>query len=106
MDKHFTVTINDSHGVKQYNLHHFVKKAILYAVLFLSVIGFISIGTILYLNNEVDAIKVKRIKEQSDFTKLQEQNNDLLNNIKVTQKNLQNKKEALDKISEELILQN
>ncbi len=102
MDKHFTVTINDSHGVKQYNLHHFVKKAILYAVLFLSVIGFISIGTILYLNNEVDAIKVKRIKEQSDFTKLQEQNNDLLNNIKVTQKNLQNKKEALDKISDSL----
>ena len=102
MDKHFTVTINDSHGVKQYNLHYFVKKAILYAVLFLSAIGLISIGTILYLNNEVNAIEVKRIKEQSDFTKLQEQNNDLLSNIKETQKNLQNKKKALDKISDSL----
>ena len=54
MNNHFTVTIHDDNGVQQYNLHRFVKKAIIYALLFLGVIALISIGTILYLNDEVD----------------------------------------------------
>ncbi len=102
MDNHFTVTIHDDKGVKQYNLHHFVKKAIIYALLFIGFVAFVSIGTILYLNSEVDNIEIKRLKEQRDFIKLQEQNNELLNSIKITQKNLQNKKEELDKISDSL----
>ncbi len=103
MDSHFTVTIHDDNGVKQYNLHRFVKQAILYAVLFIGFVGLISIGTILYLNNEVDAIEVKRLSEQENYTKLQEKNKDLNANIKNAQDKFEDKKKELDKISDSLI---
>ena len=56
MDNHFTITIHDDNGVQQYNLHHFVKKVILYVAMFLGFIAFFSVMTILYLNHEVEAI--------------------------------------------------
>ena len=100
MDSHFTVTIHDDNGVKQYNLHNFVKKAILYAVLFLGVVGLISIGTILYLNNEVDAIEAKRQSEIGKYKELQEKNYELYSNIKNTQQKLEEKKTELDMMEE------
>ncbi|MCD6172985.1 MAG: peptidoglycan DD-metalloendopeptidase family protein [Sulfurimonas sp.] len=102
MDNHFTVTIHDDRGVKQYNLHHFVKKAIMYAILFIGVVSLISVGTILYLNDEVDDIKIKRLKEQTDYTKLLEKNNQLSSSIKISHDKLKEKKEELDKISDSL----
>ncbi|WP_455757796.1 M23 family metallopeptidase [Sulfurimonas sp.] len=102
MNNHFTVTINDDNGVKQYNLHHFVKQAIKYAALFLGVIAVISIGTILYLNSEVDAIEIKRIKKQNDYLALQEKNKELHSSIDGAQNKLEEKKKELDKISDSL----
>ena len=102
MNNHFTVTIHDDNGVKQYNLHHFVKRALLYAALFLGTLGVISLGTIVYLDSQVDAIEVKRLKEQNDFVKLQEKNKELNDNIRGTQGKLADKKKELDKISDSL----
>ncbi|MDF1874658.1 peptidoglycan DD-metalloendopeptidase family protein [Sulfurimonas sp. SAG-AH-194-I05] len=102
MNNHFTVTIHDDNGVKQYNLHHFVKQAIMYALLFLGVVALISVGTILYLNDEVDAIEVKRLSEQDNFIKLQNKNEELNGNILNSQNMLEDKKRELDKMSESL----
>jgi len=102
MNSHFTVTIHDDNGVKQYNLHHFVKQAIMYVALFLGFVALISVGTILYLNNEVDAIEIKRLNEQESFSKLQDKNKELNENIKGTQNKLEDKKKELDKISDSL----
>ncbi len=102
MDNHFTVTIHDNHGVKQYNLHHFVKKALIYAALFLGLIGLVSAGTIVYLNDEVDVIELKRVQEQNDYVKLQDKNNELYVSIQGAADKLENKKKELDKISDSL----
>ncbi len=102
MDNHFTVTIHDNHGVKQYNLHHFVKKALIYAALFLGLIGLVSAGTIVYLNDEVDVIELKRVQEQNDYVKLQDKNNELHVSIQGAADKLENKKKELDKISDSL----
>lgn len=102
MNNHFTVTIHDDNGVKQYNLHHFVKQAFLYAALFLGTLGLISIGTIVYLDSRVDTIETKRLKEQSGFLELQEKNKELTNQVKGTQDKLAHKKLELDKISDSL----
>ena len=102
MNNHFTVTIHDDNGVKQYNLHRFVKKAVLYALLFLGTLGIISIGTILYLNSQVDAIEVKRLQVHDDFIKLKAQNEDLTQKINGTNKQLLDKKKELDQISDSL----
>ena len=102
MNNHFTVTIHDDNGVKQYNLHHFVKQALLYAVLFLGSLGMISLGTIVYLDSRVDAIEVKRLKEQNDLIKLKEKNSELSQHIQGTEDKLANKKKELDKMSNSL----
>ena len=102
MNNHFTVTIHDDSGVKQYNLHQFVKKALLYVALFLLVLGVLSIGTIIYLDSQVDAIEVKRLKEQTDLTQLREKNEELKKQINGTQNKLAKKKQELDKISDSL----
>jgi septal ring factor EnvC (AmiA/AmiB activator) len=102
MDSHFTVTIHDHNGVKQYNLHKFVKKALLYAVLFLGFIALISVGTIFYLSDEVDIIESKRVQEQNDYIKLQDKNGELYANINAMEDRLKDKKKELDKISDSL----
>lgn len=102
MDSHFTVTIHDDNGVKQYNLHHFVKKAILYVILFLGCIAIISVGSILYLNNAVDKIQSKRLDEQKNYVDLQDKNQALKNNIQATKDKLRDKKEELDYLSDSI----
>ena len=102
MNSHFTITIHDDNGVKQFNLHHFVKQAILYVILFLGIVGIISVGTILYLNSAVDKIEVKRLAEQDNYAQLQHTNENLKNNIQDAQDKLENKKKELDEMSDSL----
>lgn len=102
MNDHFTITINDDNGVKQYNLHHIVKKAIFYAVSFLGFIGLIAVGTILYLNYSVDEIEVKRQNTQNAYDKLKSKNDELDKSIKDTQLALIAKKRELNEVSDSL----
>ena len=102
MSSHFTITIHDDHGVKQYNLHYFVKQALIYVILFLGVVGLISVGTILYLNSEVDKIEMKRLAEQDSYTQLQVTNEELQNDILASEKKLEDKKRELGDISDSL----
>ena len=102
MSKHFTVTIHDDNGVKQYNLHHFVKQAVLYAGMFFGFIALVSVGTILYLNSEVEDIEVKRLQEHRDYAKLQDKNKELHIEIRSSQDKLIDRKKELDKISDSL----
>ncbi|WP_321779015.1 M23 family metallopeptidase [Sulfurimonas sp.] len=102
MNDHFTITINDDNGVKQYNLHHIVKKAILYAVSFLGFIGLIAVGTILYLNYSVDEIEIKRQNTQNAYDRLKIKNDKLDKSIKDTQLALIAKKRELSAVSDSL----
>ena len=102
MDNHFTITVHDDNGVKQINLHKFVKKAILYAFGFVGVITFIAVGTILYLNNSVDSIQEKRKGIEKAYNELQEKNKQLLASMSNTQDTLLKKKQELDELSDSL----
>lgn len=102
MSSHFTITIHDDNGVKQFNLHHFVKQAIIYIILFVGIVGIISVGTILYLNSAVDKIEMKRLTEQDNYAQLQYINKNLKNNIQDSQNKLLDKKKELDEISDSL----
>ena len=102
MNNHFTVTINDDNGVRQFNLHQIVKKAILYAVLFITFIALVALGTILYLDYEVEQIEIKRFEMQSAYETLEEKNNQLHANIKNTEDILTKKKEELLEVSDSL----
>jgi murein DD-endopeptidase MepM/ murein hydrolase activator NlpD len=102
MNNHFTVTINDDNGVRQFNIHQIVKKAILYAVSFLGFIALIAVGTILYLNSSVDAIESKRQKMQDAYTLSKQKNIALNESIRNTQLALIDKKKELTEVSDSL----
>ncbi len=102
MDNHFTVTIHDDNGVKQFNVHHFVKKAIMYAFLFVMSMVIIAVGTILYLNNSVKLIEHKRDGVQLAYEEMKEQNFKLQEHMQVTNASLEDKKKELDTLSDSL----
>ena len=102
MDKHFTITINDDNGVKQFNLHQFVKKVLFYGVIFLIFISLSAVGTILYLKNSVDKIEKRRLEMEIAYTNLKLKNSKLDETMKNTQRELDIKKKELVEVSDSL----
>ncbi|WP_428737956.1 M23 family metallopeptidase [Sulfurimonas sp.] len=102
MDKHFTITIHDDNGVKQFNLHQFFKQILFYVVVFLLTLGLIGVGTILYLNDSVNQIELKKDGVEKAYEDLQTQNNLLLESMTETQLLLTSKKEELEELSDSL----
>ncbi len=102
MDNHFTITINDDNGVRQFNLHHFVKRAISYAVMFLGFIALVAAGTIYYLNDAVDKIEKKRLDMEIAYSKLNQKNEKLNQSIRETEFALDVKKQELEEVSDSL----
>jgi len=102
MDKHFTITIHDENGVKQFNLHHFVKKALVYALGFLLTIGFVATATILYLNYSIDKMEKRKEVIAGAYKELQEKNLLLKESMSETNLRLSEKKQELDNLSDSL----
>ncbi|WP_457748414.1 peptidoglycan DD-metalloendopeptidase family protein [Sulfurimonas sp.] len=102
MDNHFTVTIHDDNGVKQFNVHKFIKKAFLYAALFLFTIILIAAGTILYLNANVDTLQNKKNELASAYKKMLYQNKELQKRMSDTTDALSTKEKELDELSDSL----
>ena len=102
MNDHFTITITDDNGVKQFNLHHFVKQAIIYALGFIGALALISVATMLYLNYSVDEIQEKRDGIESAYLELQDKNEDLKTSMNDTRNSLLLKKQELNELSDSL----
>ncbi len=102
MNDHFTVTITDDNGVKQFNLHHFIKQALVYALSFIGALALISIATMLYLNYSVDEIQEKRDGIESAYLELQEKNENLQTTMNDTRNSLLLKKQELNELSDSL----
>jgi len=102
MHEHFTVTIHDDNGVRQFNLHKFVKKALLYTLGFLIFIALVAAGTILYLDASLEEIESKRAEVQRAYESLKVKNQMLNESIKNTQYALDTKKEELLEVSDSL----
>ena len=95
MDKHFTITIHDENGVKKFNVHKLLKKFFFYFLALLVSIGFLAVGTILYLNYSVDKIDKKRAALKEAYEKLHLQD-------ELLQEEMQIKKEQLSELSDSL----
>jgi len=102
VNDHFTITITDDNGVKQFNLHHFVKQAIIYALGFIGALALISVATMLYLNYSVDEIQEKRDGIESAYLELQDKNEDLKTSMNDTRNSLLLKKQELNELSDSL----
>jgi len=99
MDKHFTITINDDNGIHQLNLHQFVKKILLYVVVFLAVVGVGGAGTIWYLNSTLDKLKTKKVELEKDFEVLNTKNDELHQKVLASKKSFKEKQKELKDLS-------
>lgn len=102
MDKHFTITIHDENGVKQFNVHNFLKKGLYYTAALLLFIACVAIGTILYLDSTIDEIERKRDDIEGAYRILQEKNSELRGSIHKTNIRLVERREELSELSESL----
>jgi murein DD-endopeptidase MepM/ murein hydrolase activator NlpD len=102
MHNHFTITINDDNGVRQFNVHQIMKKALVYVLAFFGVVSLMAIGTILYLNYSVDNIEKKRLETQKAYLMLKQKNKVLDESMKKTQLALIDKKKELSEVSDTL----
>jgi murein DD-endopeptidase MepM/ murein hydrolase activator NlpD len=103
MNDHFTVTIHDESGVRQFNVHKFVKRALFYAALFIFTLIFIAVGTILYLHESIEKTEKKRASIEKAYASLEENNRNLQANISMTNESLQEKKRELEELSDSLL---
>lgn len=102
MNNHFTVTIHDDNGVRQFNVHRMVKKALLYALLFIITLVFIAVGTILYLNNSVHEVEKKKRSVELAYEQMRQNYEELQQSMQLTQESLLQKKEELEELSDSL----
>jgi murein DD-endopeptidase MepM/ murein hydrolase activator NlpD len=102
MDDHYIITIKDDKEVKKYNVHKFVKKAILYAALFLGSIFVLGFGTILYLSLSIDDIEKNRESLKNAYYLLVKESDTLVQKHNTLKKNYRDTKEALQKKREKL----
>ncbi len=102
MLNHFTITITDEEGVKQYNLNKIIKKLFLYAVLFLTVFIIVSVGTIYYLSQSVQETEAKKERMQRAYFQLVQKNKRLQNSTKKIQEELAQKRLQLEEVSNSL----
>jgi len=102
MNNHFTITIHDDNGVRQFNVHRFVKKALIYALLFVISLVFIAVGTILYLNNTISEVEKKRAGVEAAYEQIKDNNKELHKSMLATQDSLGLKKKELDELSDSL----
>jgi len=102
VNNHFTITIHDDNGVKQFNVHRFVKKAIIYASIFLLIIAMIAMATILYLNDSVDKIQTKRDGIEKAYKEIKSKNSKLQESMLSTKESLELKRVELDELSDTL----
>ncbi|MBN2781988.1 MAG: peptidoglycan DD-metalloendopeptidase family protein [Campylobacterales bacterium] len=102
MNSHFTITIHDDNGLKQVNVHKFVKKVLLYFVLFLLFVGVIGVATILYLDKQVSDIEKNKQEVEKAFSELKNKNTSLNKEVEKTYSLLIAKKKELQEVSESL----
>jgi murein DD-endopeptidase MepM/ murein hydrolase activator NlpD len=102
VDNQFTITIHDDNGVRQVNLHKFVKRVLLYALVLIITLIFIAVGAILYLHESIEEIEQKHAKVASAYENLQEKNQILQLDMQNTKKSLVSKKMELEELSDSL----
>ena len=95
MDKHFTITIEDDQGTKEFNVHKMVKKILIYSGIFLFLLLFFSVGTVFYLNHTLTDIEKKKANLEKAYIYLESKTIE-------TEAHLAKKKKDLEELSDSL----
>lgn len=99
---HYTVTIHDENGVRQFNLHKITRKLFLYAAFFALGVGILATSVIVYLNVSLSDINQKKRALDAAHKTLLAENKKLCEDIEVQESALQLKQNELHTVSDRL----
>ena len=102
MKNRFTITIHDDDGVKQFNAHSIVKKFLLYFLLAIGSTFIIGTGIIIYLNDSLNIISVKKASLENAYELQSDKNLELLSQTKEASRVLVAKQKELLEINDKL----
>lgn len=102
MRDQFTITIHDTDGIRQFNLHQIFKRFGTYLLLFLLFIFALSGFSIAYLNTSVDKIQAKKDEVYTAYLTLKEKNKNLIATVEETEEILNLKRTELDSVTDKL----
>lgn len=100
--KRFTITINDSRGIRQFNLHEVIKKMAIYGAF--GVIAIFAAGGffIYYLNYSLNTITQKKEAMQNAYTLLEKKNKELASIVNQKEQAIVKKSQELELVSDKL----
>ena len=102
MNDQFTITIHDSHGIKQFNIHQIIKRMGIYVLIFILFIFALAAFSIAYLNVSVNKIQDKKNEIKQAFTLLEKKNQDLIKTVELTEDTLKMKRDELVSVTDKL----
>lgn len=106
MKDHFSITITDVHGARNYSLHQVVRKFIKFFILFIFLLIAGGAVVIWFLNQETIKIEEKRINAEAEYKKVLEKNKtafvDLNKERRLLQQELDNKSKQVDYLDQTL----
>lgn len=102
MDNQFTITIHDSSGIKQFNLHNIFKRFSLYFVVSLIFVFALFGFSVAYLNSSVDKVQAKKDELNRAYTQLQTKNINLTKTVSLTEETLRLKRDELVSVTDKL----
>lgn len=100
--KRFTITINDNHGIRQFNLHEVIKKMVIYGAFALIAIFAAGGFFIYYLNYSLDTITQKKEAMQNAYALLEKKNKELENIVGQKEQSIAKKSHELELVSDKL----
>lgn len=89
MKDHFTITISDVHGSRNYSFKQFMRKFALFVVLFILVVLAGGAGMIWWLNQEAITIEAKRVQALEDYQSVLEKNKKAYSSLDTEKNKLQ-----------------
>ncbi len=100
--KRFTITINDSRGIKQYNLHEMIKKMVIYGAL--AIVAIFAAGGffIFYLNYSLDTITQKKEAMKQAYALLEKKNKQLESKVNEKEEAIAKKSQELELVADQL----
>jgi len=99
---HYTVTIHDENGVRQFNLHKITRKLFWYATIFFLSMGVLATTIIVYLNVSLTDLNEKKLALDVAHELLEEKNKKLCEDIVVRDSDLQLKQSELHTVTDRL----
>jgi murein DD-endopeptidase MepM/ murein hydrolase activator NlpD len=103
LDEHFSITLCDANGVKQFNLNNFIKKIIFYTLIFFLLVAMVIVGSIFYLKHAVDKAERKKSELSLAYSELDIKNKELQKSVGVIQQELKTKRKELLEVADSLM---